>query len=902
MKRVDYFAVVTVFLSLPIILVSGLIENAPINTADSLLHINRMISTTNSLMEGVFWPRWYPDMFVGYGYPLGNYYPPGASLIGATGMLLGLSPATMLLWMQAAAFITGATGAYYFARQLSAPPAAMLTSAAYVYTPFLFFQIYHIGNLPQLLAFSLIPWCCGAVAHAARRPACGLMARIGLFTGATLLLHALAGALVFLITGGYAVLASFAAAQNWPGIRRRLFITVGGVVLGFLLASIYWLPAVLETYAIQNTEISTARVGANLVDNFVLTRDIFQPAVTVDQAAQIPGFRLSLGLPQLALIAGSVLLAPLFLRERLRWKLTHIIFSALGIAICLYLVTYHSVWIWQSVPGAEIFMHPWRLYGVVYVMMIPLAALVFQWLVDRFSARVVPLVLAVLFIAILPVYFPATDELAHSDITSLTDTMRYEEATGNFGTVAFEEYRPAAVQSTDGLYTCYSCYEDWTWRIYPQESALPDEVSVSISDGDQSRATEFLISTPDDFDFVLHQFYFPGWRAELNGEPIEIQVSAPNGLMMISIPAGEQHLMMRYAGTQTQFMGSAITAFALLIAFTLLLRPAKNQSQDTASRRHIGQQAGITAGLCLVMILLTSAALKLYVEPHTNWFRLFSLPDTPPTIRNPLETIFHDETGQPMIALLGYNLNVSETVQRGDWIYLDLYWRALTPLTDDIRVQVELVDEVFGVPLLAVDKPNPGIIPSTGWRTDRYLTDRHILTITEDIPPYTTRLQLSVVTDSGARWTSETMAERIVLAPLRINGSSICPVEESMLTGNADFGDILRLTRLSLNDNDNLLLMLCWDVNQSPDVDYRLFIHYYEDDLFLGSEDRRPIDQYRADRWRRGQTLAAQYDLAPPPATNVIHLGFYDPDNGERLPLNAPSSSVLNDSLLLTLP
>jgi uncharacterized membrane protein len=258
LKRADYFALVTLFLPLPIILVSGLLENSPINTADSLLHINRMISTANSLKEGIFWPRWYPDMFLGYGYPLGNYYPPGASLIGAVGILLGFSPVTMLLWMQVVALIIGASGAYYFARQFSTSPAALLASATYLYTPFLFFQLYHIGNLPQFMAFSLIPWCCGSIAEVTRgRCTVTMTARISFLVGATLLLHALAGALTLVLTFSYAIFASFAGAQNGRGISQRLFITVGGVLLGFFLAAIYWLPAVLETNAIQNTDIST---------------------------------------------------------------------------------------------------------------------------------------------------------------------------------------------------------------------------------------------------------------------------------------------------------------------------------------------------------------------------------------------------------------------------------------------------------------------------------------------------------------------------------------------------------------------------------------------------------------------------------------------------------------------
>jgi hypothetical protein len=635
----------------------------------------------------------------------------------------------------------------------------------------------------------------------------------------------------------------------------------------------------------------------------VLVSDILQPATTVDQAAQIADFRLSFGLMQLILFVGSIFLTPLFLRKHIRWNLTHIIVSAIGIIVCLYLVTYHSAWIWYSIPGSEIFMHPWRLYGVIYVIMIPIVSLVFQWMLERIGHHIVPVVLSMLFIAILPVYFPATGELTTSHITSLTDPMRYEEATGNFGTVAFQEYRPLAVQSTEDLYPCYSCYQDWTWHIYPQETALPDEVVVTISETNTLRSTGFLINTPDDFDFVLHQFYFPGWRAELNGTPIDIQVSDPNGLMMVNIPAGEQRLVMRYAGTETQFMGRAITTFSFLIAFTLFLYPARNNPQNSVHKRDVAQQPYAIAGLSLIVILVISATLKFYVEPHTNWFRLSSLPDTPRIIKNPMNTTFYDEMGQPMITLLGYNLNVSEIVHHGDWVYLDLYWQALTPLTDNIRVQVELVDDILGIPLLAVDKPNPGIIPSTGWQIDHYLMDRHILMITDDIPPYLTRLQVNVVTDDGERWRNETNTENLVLTQLHIQGNSICPDVDSSLVSDINFGHMISLKSLSLvHNDDDVLLTLCWNVKQKLDSDYRLFIHFYADDVFLESADRRPLEQYQAINWLRGQTLVSEYHLSPPINANFVHFGFYDPDSLQRIDLHTTLVNKNNNSIIISLP
>ena len=41
---------------------------------DAEMHVYRAGEILFSLRQGVLWPRWAPDFYYGYGYPIFNYY------------------------------------------------------------------------------------------------------------------------------------------------------------------------------------------------------------------------------------------------------------------------------------------------------------------------------------------------------------------------------------------------------------------------------------------------------------------------------------------------------------------------------------------------------------------------------------------------------------------------------------------------------------------------------------------------------------------------------------------------------------------------------------------------------------------------------------------------------------
>ncbi len=61
--------------------------------------------------------------------------------------------------------------------------------------------------------------------------------------------------------------------------------------------------------------------------------------------------------------------------------------------------------------------------------------------------------------------------------------------------------------------------------------------------------------------FYTH--YFPGWRATVDGQPVEIQPDAPNGLIGLDLPAGEHQVQLRFGATPVRSASAALSVVGL---------------------------------------------------------------------------------------------------------------------------------------------------------------------------------------------------------------------------------------------------------------------------------------------------------------------------------------------------
>ncbi|NJN82972.1 MAG: hypothetical protein HC802_12295 [Caldilineaceae bacterium] len=134
-------------------------------SADGLLHLLRLVVLDDHIRQGVFYPRWVPEMVLGLGYPLFHFYAPGSYYVAESFRLAGLAYIPALLTTFATFVLVAGFGMYLLVWDLftdgdrrSRSWAALLAGVMYMYSPYLLTNMYMRGALAEVAAQALLPW------------------------------------------------------------------------------------------------------------------------------------------------------------------------------------------------------------------------------------------------------------------------------------------------------------------------------------------------------------------------------------------------------------------------------------------------------------------------------------------------------------------------------------------------------------------------------------------------------------------------------------------------------------------------------------------------------------------------------------------------------------------------
>ena len=93
--------------------------------------------------DGVLYPRWFPDMTYGYGYPLFNIYGPLAFYIGEAFHLIGFDFVTTVKLVFALAWVTSGLAMYGFVKRVFEHRGmAFIAGLLFVFMPYHMIDVY----------------------------------------------------------------------------------------------------------------------------------------------------------------------------------------------------------------------------------------------------------------------------------------------------------------------------------------------------------------------------------------------------------------------------------------------------------------------------------------------------------------------------------------------------------------------------------------------------------------------------------------------------------------------------------------------------------------------------------------------------------------------------------------
>ena len=433
-RRFDPGFLVVLLISLlavwPLLSRAGLPEGT-----DAELHIFRLHELGTLVRGGEFYPRWAPNFYHGYGYPIFNYYAPLTYYLALPLELLPQFDATAASKaVLVGGMLLAGLGLYGFVRDNWGRRAGYVAAALYVYAPYLHYVDPHIrGALPEAFSFAVFPLALWALDRLWQRPAPGPWLASVFLVAAVILSHNLMGLFFFGLlaawvgwqlvagerggrgagepesaattvdplpnplpegegtpiprpVGGVRGGSAMGAADEDPlpnplpqgeGALPLLprspapLRLVAALAVGLALAAFFWLPVILERDAVNLTTLIGANDNYDFHTHFVGLGELLAFSRRPDWGATQSPFLFNLGVAQWL---GGLLGVVMLALGRARHR-RHALFFALAAVAVLFLMTPLAEPVWEAVPFLPYFQFPWRLLGAAAALLAVLGAI-----------------------------------------------------------------------------------------------------------------------------------------------------------------------------------------------------------------------------------------------------------------------------------------------------------------------------------------------------------------------------------------------------------------------------------------------------------------------------------------------------------------------------------------------
>jgi len=511
--------------------------------SDAVIHLLRVVQLDHLWAQGILYSRLAPDMGWGYGFPVFNFYPPlSYYVVLLISRLIG-DIALGFRVTQALTFLVVGLGVYVLARDFFRAEAAMVAAVAAMYAPYVAYNPLYRGALPEAMGWALLPWAWWAVGRAVRTGRRGWIAAGALIFGALLLTHNLAAVVSAPLLALYALMEVL--SSSFLPFRRRALSVGISLGLGMGLALFFWIPAWAERSLIQWENAIYGFPGGYRA-HFLSWRELLTALEPVRSDLVNPTLPRSLGL--MPLLLGVPGLLGLFFFRGARRRV--VVFFAAVCTVAALMTTSLSQPLWWAISHLHIFQFPWRFLGPAALSLAFLVGATAELLTGlRWRHPLIGLMVLALVAADLgwlwnAQYCPGWDRV------SIGSLYTWEQTDPG---VSHSEFRPRTVRQ---------------WPSRPATgwfdlSVLPK--GVDLREGRTGPlSAEGWVESPQPFRLTINRFFYPGWRAWVDGKPVEIVPEAEWGRFTFPVPAGRHHIAVRFGETPLRLAADLLSALSLL--------------------------------------------------------------------------------------------------------------------------------------------------------------------------------------------------------------------------------------------------------------------------------------------------------------------------------------------------
>lgn len=517
------------------------LQGMPEFSYDGMIYRVWTESFQSQFMDGVFYPRWLPDLNRGLGSPTFYFYPPLAFFFSTLFRVLsfGLVSVDVSIGLTVfSAAVAATAGVFLLSRDVGASRSdSALIAVLFSQLPYLYYSTLMIrGAFVEFLAccaYPLLLWSAIRTRSRGKRSAPWL----ALLIAVMLALHP--------PTALIAIPTTLALALAWRDGKHMAWLAAATIV-GALIPAWYLSTALTHhVFAPHNAMFQTSTLRHSLFLRLSVLSDVRTDLG--DRVLNTFSIANLLTLPAFLLTAAPILLICFWAaRHRSSGAMSPL---ALIVPVVLVVILCHpwSMPIWETIPLLNRLQFAWRLTSTLSVLLpLALALLFAAWSVDhafrerqRRRVALSAAVLTAINISFAVYLYPLPEEQGD-----------YERA--RLDVVEHQLSGPVEEFVSEPL-------------LFSPDSAQVDGVKF------RAGRAQGNVTTPEQgATLVLRQFPYTGWRAEVDG--IEVPLHQPDsGLVQIRVPAGRSRVEFSMIRTRFETMGIVASVLGTLLWAMLLL-------------------------------------------------------------------------------------------------------------------------------------------------------------------------------------------------------------------------------------------------------------------------------------------------------------------------------------------
>ena len=545
----------------------------------SMIDLARQIVLDSGIRSGIPYPRWAPFTYFGYGSPLFSFYAPFGYYVAEVFVLTGASVVNGIRIAYILAIMGAGIGMFLYGREIGGAWAGAAAGSLYVLTPYLLCDMYVRAALAELMVAALAPLVLFLLEVYGRTGRWRVLAASSAGFGLIVLSHNI-GALMYAALVPVYCLISLRGQRRWTAVLT--------VPAGLVLSMFFWLPAFVQRGDIH-AEQSLTGGYFSFADHFLYPAQLFVHRWGFGSSVPGPDDNLPLMIGLVHVGAFGLFLAGCYFARGVERRDAALV---LALSLAVFLVLPWSGFVWNHVPLLRFFQFPWRFLTVAALASSALAAAAVRLLARRFGSAAAALAATSLALAAVVVYGPHVEAqfaLWNKETQTVErtdrDTVEPALASGRFARMEELLDSPAHMVQLGVKATSEDDYLPRWVLNKPQRPpadrflVMKGNAAILDSRSDFARHSA-VVESQDEARLTAEVFYFPGWTAAVDSNPVPIEPNPNSGTISLDVPRGRHSVELSYSGTPLQKTTAVISAggWTALLLVPFLTRTKRERS------------------------------------------------------------------------------------------------------------------------------------------------------------------------------------------------------------------------------------------------------------------------------------------------------------------------------------